>query len=85
MSTILIIITTKCILNLFTLIILHLFWFELKIYLYKISDTFIIIVLTLILLKQEKIDPNDLRNAIIDQSSKGNLLSEENSPSVGSR
>lgn len=37
------------------------------------------------MLKQEKIDPNDLRNAIIDQSSKGNLLSEENSPSVGSR
>ncbi|VVC38733.1 Hypothetical protein CINCED_3A004333 [Cinara cedri] len=32
--------------------------------------------------KQEKIDPNDLRIAIIDQSSKGNLLSEENPPSV---
>ncbi|XP_025421744.1 serine/threonine-protein kinase SIK3-like isoform X3 [Sipha flava] len=34
--------------------------------------------------KQTKIDPNDLRNAIIDQSSKGNLLSEENTTSAGS-
>ncbi|XP_026815955.1 serine/threonine-protein kinase SIK3-like isoform X3 [Rhopalosiphum maidis] len=34
--------------------------------------------------KQVKIDPNDLRNAIIDQSSKGNLLSEDNAVSTSS-
>ncbi|XP_027851338.2 serine/threonine-protein kinase SIK3-like [Aphis gossypii] len=34
--------------------------------------------------KQVKIDPNDLRNAIIDQSSKGNLLSEDNNVSASS-
>lgn len=28
-------------------------------------------------------DPNDLRNAIIDQSTKGNILTEENAASVG--